>query len=145
MRQLGLRLHSWLGWGQHPNELRVRSTVIVRVIKLGFIPFALFIPLVVAAIAVPSYVEQHHSLSHFPLVSLIRFILSLEVLLWLAGIVFFALPAVTSWGLAQRGAAGRMGRVYGRCFATLLDPPGRMFAHIGASREAARWYSLPLE
>ena len=145
MRLLGLRLRSWLGWGEHPSMLRWHSAWLMKAFTRVFIPGALLLSLMIVVASVLPFVERYHSLPSHVTPDLIRLVLVLEIFLWLVGIIFVLLPAVSRRNLARRGDASQISRVYGRCFAVLLAPGfDEMFARIGASRETARWYRFPL-
>jgi len=141
MTLLGLRLRAWLGWGQHPTYLRLQSDLATK----AFILYALIFSLTPLALSALPYVTRYHSLPTRLPADGIRSVLYSETFIWLAGIFIFVLPIVTRRLLVRRSAASQIGRIYGRCFAVVLEPPDRMFARIGASREMAEWYSIPLE
>jgi hypothetical protein len=53
-------------------------------------------------------------------------------------------PALSARILVQRAQRTRPTVIYGRCFATIPDFPGPLYACIGLSQERAHWYVLPL-
>jgi hypothetical protein len=142
-----LRLLTWLGWGQHPDDLRARAELNLSLVPrtlIGLAGFVVFLSGLALALVwnnserariVPEIVHDT--------------ILGAAVLL-LITVVGLLLPALSSRILARRSQPDRPTTVYGRCFATLPDPyglfpGGRLYARIGLSPDPARWYLLPLE
>lgn len=141
-----LRLRSWLGWGWHPDDLRVRARLNLRTAFW-------MLPLMVTVVLFEfGFLELLRDSSRRALIlpDLVRYAVVEVAIFVLFIVVLLLLPALSSRILAQRAQSERPAIIYGRCFATIPDPheflnSGRLYACIGPSPERARWYVLPLE
>src|SRR5579859_6181720 len=140
MNSLLLFMRTLLGWGEHPDALRARHDKIIRDLPwlIGFwLAGCAFFP----GMLYMSALSAHH------IPSLARELrASAPIIIWLTLMCSVIPLLATTFGiLARRGARSGMTSTHGRCFAVLTGRAGYLFARIGLTPEAARWYALPLD
>jgi hypothetical protein len=137
---LGLRLRAWLGWGLHPEELRFRSAMFLRMFRAVCVMLPVWSVLLLVTFALSGRHSQWPPSANSMRGMAVFVICILGI--WAA---LLLTPAVASWWLARRGANESPTSRYGQCYAIRLDPPGLFFARIGETPRTARWYRLPLD
>src|SRR5262245_49571054 len=135
-----LRLRTWLGWGWHPDDLRVRAQTYVRT-AFQLLPASLIAILVL--VGVVALLEQS-SRGRVALPNLLRLAAVLGACSVILIVVGLLVPALSARILAQRAQTERPAVIYGHCVASIPDYFGPLYACIGPSPERARWYVLPL-
>lgn len=136
MLLLRLRLRSWfLGWGLHPEELRVLSAYSRHafwVCLQGAI-------LLEAIIPVASFI-QYRSVDF---ASAARVMAVPQV--FILGFALSYLARSLIYRRRAREATLVPEHLIGYCYRVAFDPPSPCFIRFGVSAEAAHWYAVPLE
>ncbi len=137
MLLLRLRLRSWfLGWGLHPEELRLLSGYRMR----AFWAYAVTVLVLFAAIFVAIPGLQGYST---PVNITVREGIGLLIILLLL-VILLAVPAL-AYRRRAREATLAPDHLMGYCYRMAFNPPSPCFIRFGASAETARWYAVPLE